>query len=160
MAKKFLLFLLGFLCFINICLNAYYYYQRYQKQSFFCPVPQKYCKDARKIEINGKFFGIGYKVPEKTPIYAVSNGFLDKGYFSLNPKYGGGNYPVLMLTTISNENIEYIFTGREIKKGTEALKKEQIGLAGKENFANYDINLVIRMVKSSGEVADPREAMK
>jgi len=148
MAKRFLLSLLGLAFLLNLVLGGYYFYLRYQKTKFVCPVPKEYCKTAKVIEIEGRYFGLGYKVPEGTPIYAVRNGFLDKGFFGLNPKYGGGNYPVLLLETGNDEAIDYIHTGSESQLKVDVAGGGQIGVAGKSDISNLGVNVVIRQVKA------------
>lgn len=151
-----LLYLLVFLFLANLGLLIAYRYlpsflQRYE-QKLHCPVLPKYCSQGKVIEIDGRYFGIGYKLPTGSPIFAVSDGETRGGTLTFSYKLGGQRFPTIILRSKTGENeIDYILTGDDYRDIANVRQGDKISISGEGLIGNSDVNLVVRLRKVGGE---------
>lgn len=120
--------------------------------SFLCPVPVEYCESGRVVEIDGAYLGVGYQVPEGTPILAVLSGQVKGSGVTYRQSAGGGRYPGLILTDLANDIVvHYVLTGEDFSELINVDKGEQILLAREGKIANFGVNLIISVYQNIGE---------
>lgn len=97
-----------------------------------CPVPQEYCRTATEIfRDDGSFCGLGFTLPEGTPILAVADGKLERldgGWWSPASEPQSRYYPIRY--TLSTEDLSFhyslvddslpaVLSATEVKAGQE-----------------------------------------
>ncbi|MGI6278259.1 MAG: hypothetical protein ACOYJ8_00340 [Patescibacteria group bacterium] len=115
------------------------------QKSFSCPVPREYCSKGKIIELEGEYVGVGYRVPEGTPILAVLPGHIKGSGVVLKESGGGtGRYPGLIISSPSNDlRVHYILTGDDYLGFDNVIQTEEISTARVGNIANFKVNLLV-----------------
>jgi len=155
---------------INICLFGYYFFflrsvggRKIEGQTLFCPVPKEYCASGKVIRIKGNYVGVGYQVPEGTPILAVLSGQVKGSGVTYRQNVGGGRYPGLSLTNFdSGLKVYYVLTGEDFLGLVNVDKGEQILSARKGEIANFKVNLLVSIVDDNQKEIElsPRDFVK
>ena len=116
------------------------------KAPFVCPVPGKYCLKGKIIEVEGRYLGIGFFLPEGTPIFAVIEGATRGGRVSYTPKIGNGRYPTIIIEGEKFEAV-YTLTGEDYQGWARVSQGEEIARARKGVIGNTGANLMIRIME-------------
>lgn len=141
--KRYLLFILLLLVILNISLVGYYLWKKSSEQVFFCPVPREYCKKGKLIEIEGRYFGIGFDVPAGTPILAAISGLTSGGRVSLKDR---GIFPTLTIKDKeSGYAVNYIITEDDYLDFSPVSVREEVCLARKGTVGEWGVNLIFRV---------------
>lgn len=139
MKKQKLLSLILVLLVVLIAILSYFVFiyrgNFFGKITFVCPVRKELCKTGKIIQVNNKYFAIGYKLDVGEAINAVIDGEGVIGKTSLKLDSGIGNYYSVFQTADSGYSIQYVFTRTQLPYGK---KNYQAG----EAITTADLNLI------------------
>lgn len=136
---------------LNIALGGYYLYLQYfKKQPYSCPVPKEYCKKGKVITIKGKYYGIGYNLPQNTSLYSMFDGQLNTSYITFSQELGGGTYQgITIVNDNSKETAVYLFNNKNNSVISRKVNSnEAIANLESENISNFKVNLIVKIIRN------------
>lgn len=161
--KRPLVLILLVLLLVNGLLAFYYFFRLRPSQdrqiredikkevSFLCPVPVEYCDSGRVVEIDGAYLGVGYQVPEGTPVLAVISGRATNYGKNYLPSVGGGHYSGIKLVgNDSNLTIDYVRVSDPFTILADYDQGEEIITVKAGEIANFGVNLLVRVSDNQG----------
>lgn len=87
-----------------------------------CPVPQEYCQAGRNFIWEGKSIGVGFMIPEGTPLLSVFDGEINQG---AGTNVEGVSSKILFLTSRDGYRAVYFFLG-QVEKLIFAVRKGDV----------------------------------
>ncbi len=123
------------------------------KKFLHCPVPQEYCSRGKIVEVDGSYLGIGYQVPENTPILAVFAGQVKNSRMNYINMTSGGQFPSLILTDFnSGFSVNYVLTGRDEQRLVNVWAEEEILKTQSGEIADFGVNLIVSVFDAEKEI--------
>jgi len=140
---------------VDLVMVGYFFWLRSSRnkseetKTFLCPVPAEYCDSGRIIEIDGAYVGVGYQVPEGTPILAALPGQVKNSRTTFLGKTGGGQFVSLNLVDPSTGfNVYYVLAGEDKEILVNVSRGEEILLTRGGEVANFGVSLLVSVVGS------------
>lgn len=122
-----------------------------KKMTLFCPVPKEYCSKGKVVEFGEDYVGVGYQVPEGTPVLAVISGRATNYGKNYVPSVGGGHYSGIKLVgNDSNLTIDYVRVSDPFAILADYDQGEEIITVKAGEIASFGVNLLVRVSDNQG----------
>ncbi len=122
--------------------------------NFVCPVPAEYCDSGKIITSKGNYLGIGYQLPEGTPIIAIFAGQASSFGSNYKTETGWDHYAGIELNSLNNEYVaNYIRINDSLEIKSNFDQSETMATTQSGDINDYGVNLLIT-VSQNGNIIE------